>query len=136
MKIGVLLGDDIGHEVVPECVKVMKAAAARTGLAIAADQRLPQHADVPTLAEVGYPGMRAAQWVAAFAPAGVAPEIVETLRHAFLKAMTDGDMQEAFARGGMMVPRQAWLDDAKGWLDEEMASWKRDVEDLGITVEE
>src|SRR5262249_49356864 len=34
VKIGVLLGDDIGHEVVPECVKVMKAAAARTGLEI------------------------------------------------------------------------------------------------------
>ena len=35
MKIGILLGDDIGLEVVPECVKVMRAAAARTGLAIA-----------------------------------------------------------------------------------------------------
>ena len=116
-------------------VGMMKAGRVRA-LAIAADQRLPQHADVPTLAEVGYPGMRASQWVAAFAPAAVAPEIVETLRHAFLKAMTVGDMREAFARGGMMVPRQAWLDDAKGWVKEEMASWKRDVEDLGITVEE
>jgi len=34
VKIGILLGDDIGLEVVPECVKVMKAGAARTGLAI------------------------------------------------------------------------------------------------------
>ena len=34
MKIGVLLGDDIGLEVVPECVKVMRAAAGRVGLAI------------------------------------------------------------------------------------------------------
>jgi 3-isopropylmalate dehydrogenase len=34
LKIGILLGDDIGHEVVPECVKVMKAAAARTGLTV------------------------------------------------------------------------------------------------------
>lgn len=34
MKIGILLGDDIGLEVVPECVKVMKAAAARSGLSI------------------------------------------------------------------------------------------------------
>ncbi len=34
MKVGILLGDDIGHEVVPECVKVMKAAAGRTGLTI------------------------------------------------------------------------------------------------------
>jgi 3-isopropylmalate dehydrogenase len=32
LKIGVLPGDDIGPEVVPECVKVMKAAAAKTGL--------------------------------------------------------------------------------------------------------
>jgi 3-isopropylmalate dehydrogenase len=29
-----MLGDDIGHEVVPECVKVMQAAASRSGLAI------------------------------------------------------------------------------------------------------
>ena len=34
LKIGILDGDDIGLEVVTECVKVMKAAAARTGLAI------------------------------------------------------------------------------------------------------
>jgi 3-isopropylmalate dehydrogenase len=34
LKIGILLGDDIGLEVVPECIKVMKAAAAREGLAI------------------------------------------------------------------------------------------------------
>lgn len=34
MKIGILLGDDIGLEVVPEAVKVMKAAAGKTGLEI------------------------------------------------------------------------------------------------------
>ncbi|HYH40436.1 MAG TPA: isocitrate/isopropylmalate family dehydrogenase [Burkholderiales bacterium] len=34
LKIGILLGDDIGLEVVPEAVKVMKAAAAKSGLAI------------------------------------------------------------------------------------------------------
>jgi 3-isopropylmalate dehydrogenase len=34
VKIGILLGDDIGLEVVPECVKAMKAAAARERLAI------------------------------------------------------------------------------------------------------
>src|ERR1700690_657854 len=34
VKLGILLGDDIGLEVVPETVKVMKAAASRSGLAI------------------------------------------------------------------------------------------------------
>ena len=35
LKIGVLLGDDIGPEVVPEAVKVMQAAAAKCGLDVA-----------------------------------------------------------------------------------------------------
>ncbi len=34
VKIGIMHGDDIGREVVPACVKVMQAAAQRTGLAI------------------------------------------------------------------------------------------------------
>ena len=34
LKIGILLGDDIGLEVVPECVKVMRAAAAKVGLEV------------------------------------------------------------------------------------------------------
>ena len=34
LKIGILLGDDIGLEVVPECIKVMKAAAAKSGLEV------------------------------------------------------------------------------------------------------
>ena len=34
LKIGILPGDDIGLEVVPEAVKCMKAAAAKTGLQI------------------------------------------------------------------------------------------------------
>jgi 3-isopropylmalate dehydrogenase len=34
LKIGILLGDDIGLEVVPEAIKVMKAAAAKTALGI------------------------------------------------------------------------------------------------------
>jgi tripartite-type tricarboxylate transporter receptor subunit TctC len=116
-------------------VGMMKAGRVRA-LAIAAPQRLAQYPDVPTLAEVGFPGMRASQWVAAFAPSGLPPDIAEILHRAFLKAMTVPELQDAFARGGMVVPQQAWLDDPKGWLRDEMASWKREVEDIGITVEE
>ena len=34
MKIGILLGDDIGLEIVPECVKVITEAGSRVGLAV------------------------------------------------------------------------------------------------------
>jgi tripartite-type tricarboxylate transporter receptor subunit TctC len=114
---------------------MMKAGRVHA-LAVAADTRLPQHADVPTLGEVGFPGMRAAQWVAAFAPAAVPAEIIATLHTAFVAAMSAPEMQEAFARGGMLMPRPSALADASGWLREEMASWKRDVEVTGIVVEE
>jgi len=82
--------------------------------------------------------MRAAQWVAAFAPSAVPADIIdiETLRKAFVAAMSVPEMQAAFARGGMLVPRRTALEDAKGWLKAEMASWKRDVEDTGIVVED
>ena len=69
LKIGVLLGDDIGLEVVPECVKVMKAAAARTGLAIDW-QPLPigksgheQHGNtLPPVTEQALRGSTAGSW--------------------------------------------------------------------------
>src|SRR3546814_11977834 len=35
LRLGVLEGDDIGHEIVPAAVRVAEAAAAQTGLAIA-----------------------------------------------------------------------------------------------------
>ena len=116
-------------------VGMMKAGRVRA-LAVASQQRLPQHADVPTLTELGLPGMRAAQWVAAFAPSAVPPQIISTLHDAFVRAMAVPEIEEAFARGGMMVPRPSSLADPKGWLRDEMTSWRRDVEDLGIVVEE
>src|SRR5712692_9021171 len=44
-------------------VGMMKAGHVRP-LAVAAPQRLSGYPDVPTIAEVGFPGLRAAQWVA------------------------------------------------------------------------
>jgi tripartite-type tricarboxylate transporter receptor subunit TctC len=105
-------------------------------LAVAAPQRLPAHPDVPTLAEVGYGGLRAAQWVAAFAPAGTPREIVETLHAAFVKASSVPELQEAFQKGGMVAPRQSSVDDARAWLQDEMASWRRDLPEANIVVDQ
>jgi tripartite-type tricarboxylate transporter receptor subunit TctC len=105
-------------------------------LAVAAPQRLPAHPDVPTLAEVGYGGLRAAQWVAAFAPAGTPREIVEALHAAFVKASTVPELQEAFQKGGMVAPRQSSVDDARAWLQDEMASWRRDLPEANIVVDQ
>jgi len=63
LKIGILMGDDIGLEVVPECVKVMKAAAARAGLEIAWEElpigKAGHEAHGNTLPAVTEEGLRA-----------------------------------------------------------------------------
>ena len=93
---------------------------------------------MPTIAEVGFPGVRAVQWAAAFAPAATPPEIIETLHQAFVKAMGD-----AGAAGGVRqgrhgsVPPQSSVDEAKDWLKQEMASWKQACRrSLAIVVDE
>ena len=116
-------------------VGMMKAGRVRA-LAIAAEHRLVQFPDVPTLNEVGYSGIRASQWVAAFASTAVSVDIVIKLNRAFADAMWTPEIRAAFERGGMIPPRYSTLEDATNWLRDEMASWKRDVQDLGIAVEE
>jgi tripartite-type tricarboxylate transporter receptor subunit TctC len=116
-------------------VGMMKAGHVRP-LAVAAPQRLAAYPDVPTIAEVGFPGLRAAQWVAAFAPSGVPREIVEMLHNAFVKASKVPEMQDKFQKGGMVAPQQASVDDAKAWLRDEMASWRRDLPEANIVIDE
>ena len=113
----------------------MKAGRVRP-LAIASDQRLVQYPDVPTMSEVGFPGVKASQWVAAFAPSATPREIIDTLHGAFAKAAATPELQEAFEKGGMKAPAQSSLENEKTWLRDEMAGWKRVVEELRITVEE
>ena len=114
-------------------VGMMKAGYVRP-LAISAPQRLPAYPDVPTIDEVGFPGVKATQWTAAFAPSGVPREIVDTLHKAFVKAAATPAIQEAFEKGGMVVPRQSSVEDAQAWLREEMASLAKDIKDANITV--
>src|SRR5215510_2642018 len=115
-------------------VGMMKAGHVRP-LAISAAQRLPAYPDVPTIDEVGFPGMRATQWTAAFAPAKTPREIVEALHKAFVQASNSPTLQEAFEKGGMMVPRQSSVEDAQAWLKDEMANLAKDIKDANIVVD-
>jgi tripartite-type tricarboxylate transporter receptor subunit TctC len=116
-------------------VGMMKAGHVRA-LAISAQQRLPAFPDVPTIDEVGFPGMRASQWTAAFAPSGTPRDIVETLHKAFVKASSAPALQEAFDKSGMMVPRQDSVDDAQAWLKDEMTNLAKDIKAANIVVEQ
>jgi tripartite-type tricarboxylate transporter receptor subunit TctC len=116
-------------------VGMIKAGKVRP-LAVAADARLPAWPEVPTLSEVGFSGFRPSQWSAAFAPAGVPREIIDKLHEAFAAAAKTPEMQAIFEKGGMVAPVDKNSDDARAWLKNEMETWRRDIADAGIKVEE
>jgi tripartite-type tricarboxylate transporter receptor subunit TctC len=116
-------------------VGMIKAGKVRP-LAVAAPQRLAAWPDVPTITEVGFPGFHPSQWSAAFAPSGVPREIVDKLHDAFVAAAKTPEMRAIFERGGMSAPVQKSADDARAWLKQEMETWRRDIADAGIKVDE
>ena len=116
-------------------VGMIKAGKVRP-LAVAAPQRLAAWPDVPTITELGFPGFHPSQWSAAFAPSGVPREIVDKLHDAFVAAAKTPEMRAIFERGGMSAPVQKSADDARAWLKQEMETWRRDIADAGIKVDE
>jgi tripartite-type tricarboxylate transporter receptor subunit TctC len=116
-------------------VGMIKAGKVRA-LAVAAPQRLAAWPDVPTLAEVGFPGFRPSQWNAAFAPAGVPRAIVDKLHNAFAAVARMPEMQAIFERGQLRAPSDKSADEARAWLKQEMETWRRDIADAGIKVDE
>ena len=116
-------------------VGMIKAGKVRP-LAVAAEHRLPAWPDVPTLNELGFEGFRPSQWSAAFAPAGVPREIIDKLHEAFAAAAKTPELQAIFEKGGMVAPVDKSADDARAWLKKEMETWRRDIADAGIKVDE
>ena len=116
-------------------VGMIKAGKVRP-LAVAADARLPAWPEVPTLTELGFTGFHPSQWSAAFAPAGVPREIIDKLHNAFAEAAKTPELQAIFEKSGMTAPVDKSVDDARAWLRKEMETWRRDIADAGIKVDE
>lgn len=58
-------------------------------------------ADLPTVAELGYPGFENIAWFGLFVPSGTPTSIVERIRRESLKALDQPDVQSTMARLGL-----------------------------------
>src|SRR6266568_210298 len=65
---------------------------------LARDAQLP---DLPTVAEQGYPGFEAIQWIGLLTTAGTPREIVERINAEVNRALRDGDLIARFAQQGI-----------------------------------
>jgi len=105
-------------------------------LAMVTEKRLPEYPDVPTLAELGYPGVGTLQWLALFAPSGVPAEVIETLhKAAFAAANSPAVIEKLKVQVMRAVPTKSPAE-AKAWLADEMALWRKIVAEVKIDLPE
>jgi tripartite-type tricarboxylate transporter receptor subunit TctC len=70
-------------------------------IAITTEKRSKVLPDVPTVAEVGYPGYRFGEWFAMIGPKGVPPEIQTKIHAALVEAIKSQHIQTAFEKLGL-----------------------------------
>jgi tripartite-type tricarboxylate transporter receptor subunit TctC len=103
-------------------------------LAVSSAKRLEQLPDVPTLDELGYPGMEDYTWVGLFVPAATARPIAERLNGAVLKAVQNPDMKKRLDALAFEVTA-APLDDTQRYVRSEVAKWAKVVKETGAKVD-
>ena len=87
---------------------------------------------MPTLSEVGIPGLDVASWLAVFAPAKTPPAVVARPARE-IRAMLP-DMKERFAAsGGEAFDLPA--DELAGFVRSEYDAWTKVIRDAGIKLD-
>lgn len=94
-------------------------------------QALP---DIPTVAEVGYPGMEMQAWVGFVAPTGVPQSVLDKLTGEIKKIMANPDVQKQLASSGA-EPVGYYQSDFSAYMREEGAKYKAVIEQSNIKAE-
>jgi tripartite-type tricarboxylate transporter receptor subunit TctC len=91
--------------------------------------RLAAFPDVPTLKELGY-DVEYYLWAGLFAPRGVSPAVVKTLREATRAAVADGEFKAAMDKAQTPIAYQD-ADEFKAWWDRDAAMLADVIKKIG-----
>jgi tripartite-type tricarboxylate transporter receptor subunit TctC len=103
-------------------------------LAVAAPNRLPDAPDIPTVGEMGYPGIKIDTWFGIFLPPNTPRPIVERLNKAFQAAITDPENKAKLEAKGI-YPKGGTPEDFQSYFQSEMRKFNRIVTEAKIEPE-
>jgi tripartite-type tricarboxylate transporter receptor subunit TctC len=113
-------------------------ALARSGklriIGVTTAQRLPQFADVPTVAESGLPGFAFNSWAAIVTPAGTSKEIISRLNAEIVKALSAPDVREKLIAQGLS-PRGSSPEELRQTTRVQLARYATLMKQAGIKIE-
>ena len=103
-------------------------------LAVSSAKRIPSLPDVPTLNELGYPGMEDYTWVGLFVPAGTPSDATQKLNDALLRSVKSPDVKERL-EGLAFEITAAPLAESAAYVKSELAKWGKVVREVGAKVD-
>ena len=104
-------------------------------LAVVNRTRLAEYPRIPTMQEVGFPGVGTTAWQGLFAPAGTPQPVMEALFSAVSKAMQASEARDKLGQQNFNIVPNNSLDDAKMWLASEMSNWKTIIGEVKLNVQ-
>ncbi|MEP6609729.1 MAG: tripartite tricarboxylate transporter substrate binding protein [Burkholderiaceae bacterium] len=103
-------------------------------LAVGTPERIASLPDVPTVAEMGYPGFETSQWYGVLVPAGTPKPIVDKMAAEITKALKSSAITQRFAQDDA-VAGQGGPDAFAAFIKKEQARWQQVVKRADIVIE-
>ena len=118
----------------PSAVNFAKAGRLRA-LAVTSPQRDAVLPEIPTMAEIGYPGSTGGSWQGLFVPKGVPAPIVDKLFATTRKILAHDDTKQRLAQAGVQVIVSQSPAEFGRFVAAETQKWGRVVQESGATAD-
>jgi len=133
--VNAVLSGDVPLMFLPVHVAMAQVKGGRlVVLAAAGDRRSRLAPDVPTLAELGYPGVLAELWYGMLAPAGTPREIIVRVHDDMTRALALPEVKSALAAQGMEVAPSS-PEEMAALMRRDAERWATVVKRQGINAE-
>ena len=117
--------------IIPAVLPQVKAGKLKA-LAVTGSKRSPIAADVPSVAELGYPQLESLAWIGLLATAGTPGEIISRINAETVKAMHAPETRQLLGRQGFDVVGGTPAAFA-AWIRTEQAKWAKVIKASGAT---
>jgi len=103
-------------------------------LAVTGARRSPLLPNVPTVAELGFPGFAAGHWGGFFVPAGTPPAVIQKLNAAIVSSLQNPKVRDVLRGQGLEIIGNT-PDEFRKEIDDEIELWSNVIRDSGIKPE-
>jgi len=130
--INALLGGHVKiyFALVPAVLQHVKAGTLRP-LAVTTEKRLPYLPDVPTIAELGFPGYEISSWQGMFAPAATPKDVVAKINGELVRMLSTPAVRARISQEGA-DPVGSTPDAFAERVKSEIAKWTKVIKESGI----